>query len=1062
MPVNSAIMSNFSPEDLSALFLSFTSNCPQGIAFLDVNYKVRYFNDAIVQLTGIPLENLDDIKLDQLLPGWSQRLKEIINEVHRTGKHCKTENGLFEFKNQFMQCASYWDVTISPVNGENGMLLGWLLIIQEVTKYKQDEVENAFLNEEVGAQLKLLKMIPENLPLGIAIIDGACWTVKWVNQAFLAFLDNQFQSKDLIGHLFEDYLPESKKSVLLKLLQKVAQSRQAAYVELKLNEGRFWNCNGTPIFTGAEVPDLIFTAYEITEQIANLRRALECAGRAESHLHQLEAVIENMEDGVIIFDLTGEILKINIAALRILGYHNFNPNNVFQIRADLKMYDLKGKEIPEGEWPSNRIRRGEIVRNFEAAVWHIRTEQMRYISFNGALIKDSGQTSALAIMTIRDISERERILHELELEHSRLQAVLEQMPCGVIMFDAFSLKQILVNKKYTEIWRIPKAGLELNDRCQPGKMFHNNGKAYCREELPIFRSINNGEIIANEEMICQRKDGSIANIMCNSTPILDRDGKIIAGMIVFSDITELKEATNKAALANQLQQIIEFLPDGIFVVDQERKVIAWNRAIEQLTGIPKQDILGTKSRNIFFNGFDQLSLIDVIFNSSDSGADIIFEKTGAVLSKQVFLTSLNQRENVLLDIKATPIRDERGVILSVIETIRDITGQKELEAETIRMQKLESLGILAGGIAHDFNNILASILANLQLAVFKFQKHQDISKYLENTIDTTQKASYLTRQLLTFAKGGAPIKKIIAVNNLVRDTVQFALSGSNVKAMFSLPKDLWPVNADEGQLTQVINNLIINAEQSMPSGGIVEIYGENVLYEQDAGKYNPGRYVKLTIKDHGCGIPEEIIHKIFDPFFTTKKLGSGLGLSTSYSIIKKHGGYLEVESLAGSGAVFNILLPASMEKLEANEFPGEINVIAEAKILLLDDEDIFRNISGELLTFFGYRVELAKNGQEAIELYQTAKKNGDPFQAVIMDLTIPGGMGGLETMIRLRQYDPEIKAIVSSGYANDQVISNYEKYGFSGVVIKPYKYDDLISVLDKVIEKKQLPLDLSY
>lgn len=808
--------------------------------------------------------------------------------------------------------------------------------------------------------------------------------------------------------------------------------------------------------------DLEKDTWLAAKPVSNEKKVVKDVHQTESHLHQLEAVIESMEDGVVIFTLDGKILKINNAAVQIMGFHNLEkcPDNIFNIPTDFKLYDLEGNMIAVEEWPSNRIVRGQTVHNYEVAVWRSKIGQIRYLSFNGTLIQDSNQMRTLGVLTIRDISERESLLRELEQEHSRLQAVLEQMPCGVIMFDACSLKQILANKKYTEIWQVPKAGLELSDNYQPGKMFHSDGRLYNKEELPIFRSINNGEVVSNEEMICQRKNGSIVTVICNSTPILDRDGNIVAGVIVFSDITELKEATAKATIANQLQQIIEFLPDGIFVVDQERKVTAWNRALEILTGVPQQKVIGSKAENLF-DGFERLTLVDGIFNGSVPDNDPTLKKSGDVFSKQVLLPSLNFRDNVLLDIKATPIRNKQGIILGIIEIVRDITHQREMEMEAIRMQKLESLGILAGGIAHDFNNILAAIVANLQLAAVKLQKRQDISTYLENTIETTRKASGLTKQLLTFAKGGEPVKKMLILSKLIRETVNFALCGSKTKAVFRLPENLWTVKADESQITQVINNLIINAEQAMPDGGRIDIYGENVICDSNS-KYEPGRYVKIAVTDHGLGIPEEIINQIFDPFFTTKKIGSGLGLSTSYSIIKKHNGYIEVESSSETGTTLSILLPASVEDFIDKETPRDINVSINAKVLLLDDEDVIRNVSGELLSVFGYRVVLARDGQEAIDLYQEAYKIGDPFLAVIMDLTIPGGMGGLETMNILRRFDPEIRAIVSSGYANDPVISDYERYGFCGVVVKPYRFDDLLAELDRIIEKRQLPLNLEY
>lgn len=790
----------------------------------------------------------------------------------------------------------------------------------------------------------------------------------------------------------------------------------------------------------------------IPKLFSNQKKADQDLHLAESYLYQLEAVIENMEDGVVIFDLDGKILKINNAAVQIMGYYNLEncPANIFTIPNDYNLYDLEGNMIATEEWPPNQIVRGQAVRNFEAAVWRSKVGQIRYLSYNGTLIEDSSQKRTLAVLTIRDISERESLLRELEQEHSRLQAVLEQMPCGVIMFDACSLKQILVNKKYTEIWQITEAGMELSDNDQPGKMFHSDGRLYNKEELPICRSINDGEVVSNEEMICQLKNGSLVTVICNSTPILDRDGNIVAGLIVFSDITQLKEATAKAAIANQLQQIIEFLPDGIFVVDQERKVTAWNRALEVLTGVPQQKVIGAEAKKLF-DGFDELTLIDGVFNHSTLDNDSMLTKRGDVFSKQVLLPSLDHRNNVLLDIKATPIRNEQGAIVDIIEIVRDITHQRETEMEAIRMQKLESLGILAGGIAHDFNNILAAIIANLQLATIKLQKGQDISKHLEDTIETTRKASSLTKQLLTFAKGGAPLKKMIFLSELVRETVNFALCGSNIKAVFQIPENLWPVDADEGQIIQVINNLIINAEQAMPGGGIINIIGENVTYDINS-KYEPGRYVKLTIIDHGEGIPEEIKDKIFDPFFTTKTFGSGLGLSTSYSIIKKHNGYLELEASSETGATFAVLLAVATEEQVGTGLSKKINIALKAKVLLLDDEDIIRSAYGELLSIFGYQVVLARDGMEAVELYQQAKETGDPFMAVVMDLTIPGGIGGLETMGILQRIDPDIKAIISSGYANDPVIADYKRYGFSGVVIKPYKVDDLLAELEKIIE----------
>jgi PAS domain S-box-containing protein len=884
-------------------------------------------------------------------------------------------------------------------------------------------------------------------------------TYKWVNRAFATFLNQPDRLNSIYGLSFEESIFPEQKNDWLARLREVACTRVPLRDSLFIRKQHYWNCSILPISMQNDVCDLMMIVYNITEKISSRKLIEEYARQANRHLHQLETIIDNMSDGVVIFNLSGEILRQNTAALHFMGYKGRRncPVQLGQIKLELKLCDLEGNELPFTAWPSNRIIRGEIMHNLELAVSLVSTGEIRYLCFDGGLIKESHEEPAIGVMTIRDITEREILIRQLEQEQARLQTLLEQMPCGVIMFDARTQKTVLTNKKYTEIWRVSAAGTAINEQNWPGKFFHPDGRPYLQRELPIVKSVRWGETVANEEILCQRQDGSWIVAICNSTPILDREGKVVAGVLVFSDISELKEATTKAALANQLQQIIEFLPDGTFVVDQKRKVIAWNRALELQTGISKGDMIGTDSYKGIFGGGNQESLIDQVFEGislacSGSGVEQSVEGEAAV--RQILLPVLNHRENVMLDLKATPIRNEQGEVTGVIETIRDITHQKQMEAEAIRMQKLESLGILAGGIAHDFNNILAAILANLQLAVFKLRRQEDIAKYLDDTIETTWKASHLTRQLLTFAKGGAPVKKTASILELIMDAVEFVLRGSKVKAKFHFQENPWPVEIDEGQISQVINNLTINAIQAMPSGGFLEITFRNIVLSAES-KYDPGRYVKLSVKDCGCGIPADIIDKIFDPFFTTKEVGNGLGLSTSYSIIKRHNGYIEVESIVGTGATFHIYLPASAGEAAIPEVSREIVAAGEYKILLMDDDGIIRQVVGDMLVYYGYRVTIVKDGNETIELYRQAMSAGERFDVVIMDLTVPGGMGGLETMAVLRRIDPYVKAIISSGYANDPVMSDYQQYGFCGFVAKPYKSDELIGVLNTVLYQKE-------
>jgi CheY-like chemotaxis protein len=307
--------------------------------------------------------------------------------------------------------------------------------------------------------------------------------------------------------------------------------------------------------------------------------------------------------------------------------------------------------------------------------------------------------------------------------------------------------------------------------------------------------------------------------------------------------------------------------------------------------------------------------------------------------------------------------------------------------------------------------------------------------------------------LLTFSKGGAPVKEVTTISDVIVGCSTFALSGSKVGCDFNLPADLWPVKIDIGQINQVIQNIIINANQAMPEGGTIRISAVNITVDMNHGlPLQPGNYVLLSFQDSGSGIPEMNINKIFDPYFTSKENGSGLGLTTAYSIIKRHDGHITVDSQVGIGTIFNVYLPSSKEELQKKAEDARIDIQGKGKILAMDDEEMIRSLIQEMLDRMGYKVELASDGEEAIGLYQRAKEAGEPFDAVILDLTVPGAMGGKETIGRLCQIDANVKAIVSSGYSIDPVMSNYEKYGFCGVVEKPYNLQKLGEILKEIIK----------
>jgi signal transduction histidine kinase/sensor domain CHASE-containing protein/CheY-like chemotaxis protein len=387
---------------------------------------------------------------------------------------------------------------------------------------------------------------------------------------------------------------------------------------------------------------------------------------------------------------------------------------------------------------------------------------------------------------------------------------------------------------------------------------------------------------------------------------------------------------------------------------------------------------------------------------------------------------------------------------------RDVTDRIRLLERLNKIDKIDSLGVFAGGIAHDFNNYLTSIMGTLTLMRKTMVKSDPRYNRLEEAEHSVMKATELTKQLLTFSKGGEPLRKTISVSNLLQETAQFGLRGSEITLSLAFAKNLSCVEADEGQMFQVLSNLIINAKQAMPKGGNIQIEAKDLELEESCDIPLPvGRYVTITIKDNGMGIPQNILVKIFDPFFTTKRDGNGLGLTIVHSIVSKHDGFIDVASNVGVGTTFTIYLPASKSKIETEPTVEETKEVGFGKILLMDDDEPILEVGSELLRMNGYTVDCAYNGEEAIALYFKAWENNEPYNVVIMDLTIRGGMGGKEAIAKLLEIDPNARAIVSSGYSNDPVMANFRDYGFLGMVPKPYGISDMMDEVKKIMVRTE-------
>lgn len=653
------------------------------------------------------------------------------------------------------------------------------------------------------------------------------------------------------------------------------------------------------------------------------------------------------------------------------------------------------------------------------------------------------QTHAAAASVARDKAER----HAAELN-----ATIAAIAAGVIIYDEQGNIR-LINETAQNIFDYSPEDCNLSflerfEKYRFYQMHSEKGLPYQYEETPLYRALQ-GQTIVDEELKFIRDPDQTIWLSGTYAPIFNDDQSLIGVIAIYTDISQRKQRIeNLLASERELLKVtLNSIGEGVMAVDQQGYVIFLNKSAANLIGHIPEEAIGKPFEKIFY-----------LFNDKTS-EPVDFRIPN--LANNLMILSRELKE-VPISLSSSPIKTMDGQVIGTVAVFQDITEKLKTQQELSKADKLESLGILAGGIAHDFNNILGAILSNVQLAIMKMEKSQDIRKYLLNTVETTRKASNLTKQLLTFSKGGAPVRKDCSLVDLIRDTVEFALRGAKVKAEFMISDNLWFASIDEGQISQVLNNMVINAEQAMPKGGVIQVIAENIVLGDDFG-VKPGNYVKISVKDQGIGIPKENLSKIFDPFFTTKKDGNGLGLATSYSIIRHHEGFMEVESQEGAGTTFYIYLPASSSSLVIpNPKKGVTASGKGLKILLMDDEENILHAVGEMLMNYGYQVVLTVDGDKAILAYQEALKNGMPFDAVIVDLTVPGGKGGQEVIAYLRDFDPKIKAIVSSGYADDLIIADYERFGFKGVVSKPYKIEELNKVLQKVLNPEQLPLDLNY
>ena len=530
------------------------------------------------------------------------------------------------------------------------------------------------------------------------------------------------------------------------------------------------------------------------------------------------------------------------------------------------------------------------------------------------------------------------------------------------------------------------------------------------------------------------------------------------------DVTERKRFEKEIdAEKENLAVTLRSIGDGVITTDVQGRIIMMNNEAERLTGYSSQESIGKPLKSVFN------IVVDLAAQARAQKSGYRNEAQSILLSlpENATLVSRDATERIIEQV-ASPIRDNKNEVAGVVLVFRDITERQRNEAERRKAETLEQLGLLAGGIAHDFNNLLTAIIGNISLASLLLPPGDEMAMRLVDAKNASMRARDLAQQLLTFARGGAPIKKTASIGKLIQDTVSFSLRGSHSRSEFQFGADLWPAEIDPGQISQVIGNLVVNADQAMPNGGSLHVSCENFRYNTNTTPVvpdlPPGDYIRISIRDEGVGIPEQYLKRIFDPYFTTKPKGNGLGLATTYSIIKNHNGLMTVESEVHVGSTFSVYLPAALNQEVPVEQPSTFTqaITGTGCVLVVDDEEAIRALVDFTLTRLGYHVTQAATALDGVNIYREKLEKGERFDAVILDLTLPGGMGGKDALKKLIEIDPTVNAIVSSGYATDATMSRYQDFGFRGVIAKPYEAAELGKIVHDVISSSHVNVVPDY
>jgi PAS domain S-box-containing protein len=776
-----------------------------------------------------------------------------------------------------------------------------------------------------------------------------------------------------------------------------------------------------------DIEESIVLAGSITSATDKTSHGTDDSKIKKDHNEFYHSLLSRLPD-IIIVHVNGLIVYANQAVTKVSGYtpEEVIGKNIYDFVANNDTSRIKN-------YHARRSMNEEVPEMYETKIIN-KSGMLVDVEVRVAIVDYLGAEGRLIVAT--DISESKKAA----LIDERFRNLAEMLPEIIYETDAEGYLTF-ANRVGIEIF-----GYDPSDT---GMKIHFT-KMFPPEEIEKVlnsrkRTVENNDI-RRVEFNAIKKDGSVFPIMINTVPIII-DGKVAGTRGIIVDISDRKKIEEHlAAETEKLSVTLRSICDAVITIDNEDSITLMNSAAEKLTGHTFAECSGNVCSHLlsFIKEKDGMPLPPVI-ESIRSGRKPFPDDTEIALIR-------NDDSHIPVEANAAPLLGLDNTITGAVIVIRDITESRKIEENRLKTIKLESVGLLAGGIAHDFNNSLTSILGNISLARLAIPESHDINMLLIEAEKASVRAKNLTKQLLTLSMGGNPVKNSSSIKDLVSECASFVLRGSNVAYKINMPENLPRIDIDEGQIFQVLNNLIINAVQAMPGGGSVAIDGSLVFLTDNNDQFlDRGDYIKISVSDTGTGIPPEHLQKIFDPYFTTKPGGHGLGLATTYSIVTKHGGHIEVSSVPELTR-FTFYLPAKSNENESDSKAPAAAYDAPCKILVLEDGESIRSFLSRVFEKSGYTSVMTHDGSMTISEYRKAKESGKPFDIVMLDLTIPGGIGGKQVISELIQIDPSVKAIAASGYFNDSIMSDYKKYGFKARISKPFAINELKETITLLLE----------